>query len=54
VGGWQFGGILRINSGTPLTIVDPRGTLNRVGRAANQTAVTDLTNAQINMLPPFL
>jgi len=50
MGGWQLGGILRINTGTPLTIVDPRGTLNRVGRAANQTAVTDLTNAQISDL----
>jgi hypothetical protein len=50
VGGWQLGGILRINTGTPLTIVDPRGTLNRVGRSANQTAVTDLTNAQISDL----
>jgi len=50
VGGWQLGGILRINTGTPLTIVDPRGTLNRVGRSANQTAVTNLTNAQISDL----
>jgi Carboxypeptidase regulatory-like domain len=50
VGGWQLGGILRINTGTPLTIVDPRGTLNRVGRSANQTAVTSLTNDQINDL----
>jgi hypothetical protein len=50
VGGWQLGGILRINTGTPLTIVDPRGTLNRVGRAANQTAVTSLTNDQISNL----
>ena len=50
VGGWQLGGILRINTGTPLTIVDPRGTLNRVGRSANQTAVTGLTNAQIDNL----
>ncbi|HEY6243494.1 MAG TPA: TonB-dependent receptor [Pyrinomonadaceae bacterium] len=50
VGGWQLGGILRINTGTPLTIVDPRGTLNRAGRSANQTAVTDLTNAQISNL----
>jgi len=50
VGGWQLGGILRINTGTPLTIVDPRGTLNRAGRSANQTAVTDLTNAQISDL----
>jgi hypothetical protein len=50
VGGWQLGGILRINTGTPLTIVDPRGTLNRAGRSANQTAVTSLTNNQINDL----
>jgi hypothetical protein len=50
VGGWQLGGILRINTGTPLTIVDPRGTLNRAGRSANQTAVTSLTNSQINDL----
>ena len=50
VGGWQLGGILRINTGTPLTIVDPRGTLNRVGRSANQTAITNLTGDQINDL----
>lgn len=50
VGGWQLGGILRSNTGTPLTIVDPRGTLNRVGRSANQTAQTNLTNAQISNL----
>ena len=50
VGGWQLGGILRINTGTPLTIVDPRGTLNRAGRSANQTAVTNLTNSQISDL----
>jgi hypothetical protein len=50
VGGWQVGSILRINTGTPLTIVDPRGTLNRVGRAANQTALTNLTNDQISNL----
>jgi filamentous hemagglutinin family protein len=50
VGGWQLGGILRINTGTPLTIVDPRGTLNRVGRSANQTALTGLTNDQISKL----
>jgi hypothetical protein len=50
VGGWQLGGILRINTGTPLTIVDPRGTLNRVGRSANQTALTNLSNSQISNL----
>jgi hypothetical protein len=50
IGGWQVGGILRLNTGTPLTIVDPRGTLNRAGRSANQTAVTNLTNDQISNL----
>ena len=50
VGGWQLGSIMRINTGTPLTIVDPRGTLNRAGRSANQTAVTNLTNSQISDL----
>ena len=50
VGGWQLGGILRINTGTPLTIVDPRGTLNRVGRSANQSALSTLTNDQISNL----
>ncbi len=50
IGGWQVGGILRVNTGTPLTIVDPRGTLNRAGRSANQTAVTNLTNDQISKL----
>jgi hypothetical protein len=50
IGGWQLGGILRINTGTPLTITDPRGTLNRAGRSANQTAQTNLTGAQISNL----
>src|SRR5260370_1043983 len=50
IGGWQVGGILRVNTGTPLTIVDPRGTLNRAGRSANQTAVTNLTNDQVSNL----
>jgi hypothetical protein len=50
IGGWQVGGILRLNTGTPLTIVDPRGTLNRAGRSANQTAVTNLTNDQVSNL----
>jgi Carboxypeptidase regulatory-like domain len=50
IGGWQLGGILRINTGTPLTITDPRGTLNRAGRSANQTALTNLSGPQINNL----
>lgn len=50
IGGWQLGGILRINTGTPLSIVDPRGTLNRAGRSANQSAISTLTLDQINNL----
>ena len=50
IGGFQLGGILRINTGTPLSFVDPRGTLNRVGRSANQTAQTNLTQSEINGL----
>lgn len=37
IGGWQLGGIMRWTSGTPITITDARGTLNRVGRSARQT-----------------
>jgi hypothetical protein len=41
IGGWRLGGILRWTSGTPITLVDARGTLNRAGRSARQTP--DLT-----------
>jgi len=45
IGGWQMAGIWRWTSGTPITIVDPRGTLNRAGRSARQTPniMVDLT-----------
>jgi hypothetical protein len=50
VGGWQVGGILRVATGAPLTITDPRGTFNRVGRSGRQTPQTSLTTDQIKNL----
>jgi hypothetical protein len=49
-GNFQIGGILQIGSGAPLTILDPRGTFNRVGRSARQTALTNLTKEELKNL----
>ncbi|MBK9527633.1 MAG: carboxypeptidase regulatory-like domain-containing protein [Acidobacteria bacterium] len=49
-GGWEFSGIVQINSGVPITFVDPRGTLNRAARSGRQTANTSLTTSQIRDL----
>ena len=50
VGGFEFNSIIRAATGAPLSITDPRGTLNRVGRSANQTANSALTKDQIKNL----
>jgi Carboxypeptidase regulatory-like domain len=50
VGGWQFGMIWRIASGSPITFTDARGTLNRTGRSARQTALTNLTSKDLKKL----
>ncbi len=50
LGGWELSGIVQWNSGAPITFVDPRGTLNRAGRSARQTANTSLTTPQIRDL----
>lgn len=47
LGGWQLTSILQIASGAPISITDPRGTLNRAGRSGRQTASSNLTNEQI-------
>lgn len=47
IGGWQLTGILRWSSGAPFSFTDPRGTLNRAGRAGRQTAVSNLTQGEI-------
>lgn len=47
-GGWQFTSILRVSTGAPIKILDPRGTLNRAGRSGRQTANSSLTNEEIS------
>lgn len=49
-GGFQLSTIIRVGSGRPITLVDPRGTLNRTARSARQTAVSTLTKDQIKNL----
>jgi hypothetical protein len=50
VGGFIVTSIMRWNTGTPLSILDARGTLNRAGRSASQTALTSLNKDQIKNL----
>jgi hypothetical protein len=50
VGGWQVTSIIRLSSGTPFSITDPRGTLNRAGRSGRQTAFTNLSKAEVKKL----
>ena len=50
MGGWTLGNIISVNTGSPLTFFDTRGTLNRSGRSGFQTATTNLTNEQIREL----
>lgn len=49
-GGWELSGIVQWTSGSPVSIVDNRGTVNRTGRSARQTALTNLTGAEIAAL----
>ncbi len=50
VGGWQISGIAAWTSGSPLTFIDSRGTLNRTARSGRQTVNTNLTHDQIRAL----
>jgi hypothetical protein len=50
VGGWQVTSIFRLDSESPFSIADPRGTLNRNGRSGRQTANTNLTAKQVREL----
>lgn len=49
-GGWELTSIVRVSSGAPFSILDTRGTLNRTGRSARQTANTTLSNDQVRDL----
>jgi hypothetical protein len=50
LGGWQISPIMTISSGAPISLFDPRGTYNRAGRSARQTALTSLNKQQIKDL----
>jgi hypothetical protein len=50
LGGFQLNTIIRAATGAPISIVDPRGTLNRAGRSTRQTANSSLTKDQIKDL----
>lgn len=49
-GGWEISGIVQWTSGTPITFVDNRGTVNRQGRSGRQTPQTNLTGEEIRAL----
>jgi hypothetical protein len=49
-GGFQVSAILRVSTGAPINISDPRGTLNRTARSTRQTPQTALTVPQIRDL----
>ncbi len=49
-GGWELASIVQWTSGTPITFVDNRGTLNRTGRSGRQTPQTNLTADEIRAL----
>lgn len=50
VGGFQLGSIVFVSSGSPISIKDARGTLNRNARSGRQTALSTLTTNQIKDL----
>jgi hypothetical protein len=49
-GGFQMTNIVNISSGPPVSIIDPRGTLNRAARSGLQPATSSLTTDQIKKL----
>ena len=53
LGGWSVSGIFTMQSGTPFSVLSGRGTLNRAGRSANNTATTTLNKAELDELFQF-
>lgn len=49
-GGWEVATIVQWTSGSPVTFIDNRGTLNRLGRSGRQTPVSSLTGDEIRAL----
>ncbi len=50
LGGWELSGIVQWSTGSPITFIDSRGTLNRAARSGRQTPNSTLTNAEIKNL----
>jgi hypothetical protein len=50
LGGWQTSAIFHWQKGTPLSLTSGRGTFNRAGRSGTMTALTSLTQDQLNAL----
>jgi hypothetical protein len=48
--GWNIAPIMSFQAGAPMSIFSTRGTLNRNGRSANETADTSLTAGQVKSL----
>ncbi|MBK7926220.1 MAG: hypothetical protein IPJ98_01640 [Bryobacterales bacterium] len=53
VGGWTLSGWYTWQSGTPFSVLSGRGTLNRGGRSAGNTAITTLTKPQLDDVLSF-
>jgi hypothetical protein len=54
IGGWELTSIFHASTGPPITFVDARGTLNRVGRSGRQTPNSPLdANALRNLVGIF-
>jgi hypothetical protein len=49
-GGWQTSAIVHWQKGAPLSITSGRGTFNRAGRSGTMTALTSLTQEQLDKL----
>ena len=49
-GGFELSGLLQTASGSPISFIDGRGTLNRGTRSGRQTPTSSLTNDQIRAL----
>ncbi len=49
-GGWQTSAIIHWQKGVPLSLLSPRGTFNRAGRSGSMTALTSLSQEQLNDL----
>jgi hypothetical protein len=47
IGGWSLNGILRLQSGEPISIVSARGTLNRAGRSVKNTVNSTLSVSEL-------